>query len=187
MSENWFRYGAFPPNHRPLTCSALLSSMLKSNCKVLTLPVQRKQTPYASCPVVRKSFLSWYLYYDHDFRKYQFVFLILFTSALYLLQFSQTGNHYPILLEAGSNLIWIAGFQFDSSILSNIYLIGPTLSGRDTHLILRKKLDSYELSAKLSRSVHKIFESIPAISSNILIQYAVILHYCLNHEKNKYA
>ena len=100
-----------------------------------------------------------------------------------MLQFSQTGNHYPILLEAGSNLIWIAGFQFDSSILSNIYLIGPTLSGRDTHLILRKKLDSYELSAKLSRSVHKIFESIPAISSNILIQYAVILHYCLNHEK----
>ena len=71
MSENWFRYGAFPPNHRPLTCSALLSSMLKSNCKVLTLPVQRKQTPYASCPVVRKSFLSWYLYYDHDSRKYQ--------------------------------------------------------------------------------------------------------------------
>ena len=70
MSENWFRYGAFPPNHRPLTCSALLSSMLKSNCKVLTLPVQRKQTPFASCPVVRKSFLSWYLYYDHDFRKY---------------------------------------------------------------------------------------------------------------------
>lgn len=51
--------------------------MLKSNCKVLTLPVQRKQTPYASCPVIRKRFLSWYLYCTQDFLKYQLIFILL--------------------------------------------------------------------------------------------------------------
>lgn len=100
-----------------------------------------------------------------------------------IMQHLQDGNHYPMLLEAESNLLWIAGFQHENHILSHIYMIGPILSGRDTHLILRKKLDSYNLSAKLSHTVHKIFESIPAISSNILMQYAVMLHYCLNHEK----
>lgn len=100
-----------------------------------------------------------------------------------ILKHLQDGNRFPILLEAESNLLWIAGFQFEHHILQNIYLIGPVLSGRDTHLLLRKKLDSYNLSAKLSLSVHKIFEGIPAISSNILMQYAVMLHYCLNHEK----
>lgn len=95
----------------------------------------------------------------------------------------QDGNRYPLLLEAESNLLWIAGFQFENQALSNTYLIGPILSGRDTHLILRKKLNSYNLSVGLSHSVHKTFESIPAISSNTLLQYAVMLHYCLNHEK----
>ena len=61
-------------NHRLLTRLAWLSSMLKSKCKVFTLPVQRKQTPYASCPVIRKRFLSWYYYYTQSLENYQLVF-----------------------------------------------------------------------------------------------------------------
>lgn len=95
----------------------------------------------------------------------------------------QNGNHYPLLLEAEFNLLWIAGFEFEHHTLTNIYMIGPILSGRDSHMILRKRLNSYNLSVGLSHSVHKTFESIPAISSNTLMQYAVMLHYCLNHEK----
>lgn len=63
---HWFHYGALPPNCRSFTRPACLSSMLKSKCKVFTLPVQRKQTLYASCPVARKRFLSWYLYYTQN-------------------------------------------------------------------------------------------------------------------------
>lgn len=92
-------------------------------------------------------------------------------------------HHCPVILEAESNLLWIAGFEFQNGVLSNIHMVGPIFSGRDTYLLLRKKLDSYELSVSLRASMHKVFESIPTVPSNILVQYAVMLHYCLNQER----
>ncbi len=115
----------------------------------------------------------------------------LFSSAFFdfvgfkklILQQLSEGNHYPLVLEAEANLLWIAGFQFENGILNNIHMVGPIFSGRDTYLLLRKKLDSYELSVSLRASMHKVFESIPTVPSNILMQYAVMLHYCLNEER----
>lgn len=94
-----------------------------------------------------------------------------------------TGNHHPLILEAESNLLWIAGIQSEGNTPCNIYLIGPIFSGRDTHLLLRKKLDSYELSVSLRASIQRTFENIPTIPLNILMQYTVMLHYCLNQER----
>ena len=100
-----------------------------------------------------------------------------------VLKHISAGNRHPLILEAESNLLWIAGVQQDGTFPCNIYLIGPIFSGRDTHLILRKKLDSYELSVSLRAAINRTFEKIPAIPSNILLQYAVMLHYCLNREQ----
>lgn len=115
----------------------------------------------------------------------------LFSSAFFdfvgfkalILQHLSEGKQYPLVLEAEANLLWIAGFQFENNTLSNIHMIGPIFSGRDTYLLLRKKLDSYELSVSIRASMHKVFESIPTVPSNILMQYAVMLHYCLNEER----
>lgn len=93
------------------------------------------------------------------------------------------GNQSPVILEAGYNLIWIAGFEFRDMQLHRCYFIGPVLSGRDSHMKIRKRLDAYELSAKLRFTIFKTFEEIPSIPNNIVTQYAVMLHYCLNHEK----
>lgn len=90
---------------------------------------------------------------------------------------------YPLILEAESNILWIAGFLSDKNMADNIYLIGPILSGRDTQVIFRKKLDSYDLSVRTRAAMHKIFEKIPIVPFNIIKQYAVMLHYCLNQEK----
>ena len=100
-----------------------------------------------------------------------------------ILKHLSNGNHHPLILEAESNLLWIAGFDFERNIPCSIYLIGPIFSGRDTHLLLRKKLDTYELSVSLRANIHRIFENIPTIPSNNLMQYAVMLHYCLNSER----
>lgn len=94
-----------------------------------------------------------------------------------------TGNRYPLILEAESNLLWIVGTQSEGIVPCSIYLLGPIFSGRDTHLLLLKKLDSYELSVRLRATIHRTFERIPTIPSNILMQYAVMLHYCLNMER----
>ena len=100
-----------------------------------------------------------------------------------VLKHLSTGSCHPLILEAESNLLWIAGIQQEGNSPCNIYLIGPIFSGRDTHLLLRKKLDSYELSVSLRAAIQRTFESIPTIPSNILMQYAIMLHYCLNLER----
>lgn len=98
-------------------------------------------------------------------------------------QFLDDGKRTPVILEAESNLLWIAGFVFADMRLAGCHLIGPVLGGRDTPMVIRKKLDSFELTAKLRATIFKIFEEIPVIPTNILNQYAMMLHYCLNREK----
>lgn len=98
-------------------------------------------------------------------------------------QFLGDRKRTPVIMEAESNLLWIAGFAFDDMQLVSCHLIGPILGGRDTPMVIRKKLDSFELTAKLRATIFKIFEEIPVIPINILNQYAVMLHYCLNREK----
>ncbi len=100
-----------------------------------------------------------------------------------ILQHIEQGELHSLIFEAEANLIWIVGFRLEDGVPDGIYLVGPLFCGRDTHLILQKKLESYDLSVRLHHSMHKLFESIPAIPSNIVTQYAVMLHYCLNLER----
>lgn len=94
-----------------------------------------------------------------------------------------SGKKTPVILEADANLLWIAGFYYDGSYLNKCYLIGPIYSGRDSHMLLRRHMDSYDLTVRLRSEIFKIFEQIPTIPSNIMSQYAVMLHYCLTNEK----
>lgn len=94
-----------------------------------------------------------------------------------------SGRRTPVILEAEANLLWIAGFHFNETHLDKCYLVGPVFSGRDSHMLLRKRMDAYTLSVKLRSEISKIFEQIPAVPNNIISQYAVMLHYCLTNEK----
>lgn len=93
------------------------------------------------------------------------------------------GKRTPLILEAEGNLMWITGFLYEEHELQHIYLLGPIYSGRDSHMLMRKHLDRYELSVKTRSQVFKTFEKFPTIPGNITNQYAVMLHYCLSGEK----
>lgn len=85
----------------------------------------------------------------------------------------EQGKLYPVVLEAGNNLLWIAGFEHKEEQVEQVYYIGPIYSGRDSMLILRKKLDSYNLSVPLRSRLFRVFEEIPIVPGNILTQYAM--------------
>ena len=53
----------------------------------------------------------------------------------------QEGKMDPVILEAGNNLLWIAGFEHRENTVRHVFYIGPIFSGKDSLLILRKKLD----------------------------------------------
>lgn len=79
----------------------------------------------------------------------------------------EQGKLYPVVLEAGNNLLWIAGFEHKEEQVEQVYYIGPIYSGRDSMLILRKKLDSYNLSVPLRSRLFRVFEEIPIVREYI--------------------
>ena len=95
----------------------------------------------------------------------------------------QEGKMDPVILEAGNNLLWIAGFEHRENTVRHVFYIGPIFSGKDSLLILRKKLDTYNLSVSLRTRMFRTFEEIPVVPFHILRQYAVMLEYKLNSRK----
>lgn len=93
------------------------------------------------------------------------------------------GKMDPVILEAGNNLLWIAGFEHRENTVRHVFYIGPIFSGKDSLLILRKKLDTYNLSVSLRTRMFRTFEEIPVVPFHILRQYAVMLEYTLNSRK----
>ena len=89
----------------------------------------------------------------------------------------------PVILEAGNNLLWLAGFERAEEEVQSVYYIGPIYSGRDSLLILRKKLEAYNLSVSLRTRLFRTFEGIPIIPFNTLRQEAVMMEYALNGKR----
>lgn len=89
----------------------------------------------------------------------------------------------PVILEAGNNLLWLAGFERAEEEVQSVYYIGPIYSGRDSLLILRKKLEAYYLSVSLRTRLFRTFEGIPIIPFNTLRQEAVMMEYALNGKR----
>lgn len=92
-------------------------------------------------------------------------------------------NYCPLVLETDANLLWIVGFELETEVPVYIHMIGPVFCGQNTYLFLQKKLDSYELSVNLRIAMQKILKNISTVPSNIVMQYAVMLHYCLNNQR----
>lgn len=89
----------------------------------------------------------------------------------------------PVILEAGNNLLWLAGVERAEEEVQSVYYIGPIYSGRDSLLILRKKLEVYNLSVSLRTRLFRTFEGIPIIPFNTLRQEAVMMEYALNGKR----
>ena len=80
----------------------------------------------------------------------------------------ESGKRLPLILDTEFGLLWIAGFEYQGFELKQIHIMGPAFTGSNSHLILRKKLDSYQLTVKLrskivrqieSRSDHSVFHT----------------------------
>lgn len=94
-----------------------------------------------------------------------------------------SGNHAPLVLETGLGMLWLTGFEFHGNELHRIHLLGTAFTGRDTPVILLKRMNTYDFSVKLRAFIIKLVSEMPVIAMNTLTNYAVMLHYTLNGEK----
>lgn len=94
-----------------------------------------------------------------------------------------SGKRTPIIFETNLGLVWIVGFQFEGDVLKGVSLFGSAFTGRDTAVLLLKKLDGYELSVKFRSIITKSIREMPVLAINTLTRLATMLHYTLNREK----
>lgn len=94
-----------------------------------------------------------------------------------------SGKRTPLILETGLGMLWLTGFEFQKDVLRGIHLIGAAFTGKDTPVILLKRLNTYDLSVKLRSSITKMISTMPVLPTNVLSNYATMMHYALNGEK----
>lgn len=100
-----------------------------------------------------------------------------------LLSHVTSGRQTPLILDTNFGILWIAAFEFREASLYRIHMAGPAFSGRDSHLHIKRKLDSYNISVRLRSQVFRQLDSVPVIPTTTLIQIAVMLHFAVTGEK----
>lgn len=106
----------------------------------------------------------------------------LLSQSVPLLDYAQSG-HLPFILDTYLNLLWVADPEWDGEKLTRIHVIGPTFSGRTSLQKVKESLDRHDLSIQTRLDVLKQLEGVPILPSNMLYQYAIMLHYCITGEK----
>ena len=86
------------------------------------------------------------------------------------------GNSYPMILETDFGLLWIIAFEYHDLRPERIHMLGPAFNGRNSRLLLRSKLDEFNLDAREYNHILRELEEVPIIPTNQLMQYAVMLH-----------
>ena len=91
-------------------------------------------------------------------------------------------GHYPLILSTFLNLMWIAAFEREHDTIQAIHMLGPFFSGTNSDRKIKEMLDERNWSVQSKINVMKGLEQIPIIPSNLLMQYACMLHYCISKE-----
>ncbi len=103
-----------------------------------------------------------------------------------ILNYAADDGKYPFIMDSFLNILWIADFSRKNGEPEYIYLIGPVFTGEYSYNHVIEILTKRNLSAKTRAEIMKQIEQVPVISTNILFQYAIMLHYCICKEKISY-
>lgn len=91
--------------------------------------------------------------------------------------------HLPLFFESDLNLIFIADFEWENDILKRIHIMGPVFSSENSYQKNKERLDKHNLSIQISLSLHKQLETICILPHSLLLEYTIMLHYCITGEK----
>lgn len=108
--------------------------------------------------------------------------IFLINQSELLSDYAKSG-HFPCILDSFLNILWIAAFERKGDNLHRIHIIGPAFSGKNSYQNLKHQLDQRNYSVPARLAVLKQLDSIPTLPTNLLFQYAIMLHYCITGEK----
>lgn len=88
----------------------------------------------------------------------------------------------PLVLSSPIGLIWITIYKKNEAVF---HTIGPAFFMDVSHKSIVNSLSSLDLSISLQNELIALLESLPTLTSTLLQQYALMLHYCVTGIKAK--
>lgn len=88
--------------------------------------------------------------------------------------------YQPRIIYSFFNIAWLVDIApAEDGSIDAIHILGPTFTGENSYNELVKKMDERHLSIKTKATVSKTLTDLPIVASNLLVNYAVQLHYLL--------
>lgn len=89
----------------------------------------------------------------------------------------------PVILSNGIALSWLAASHFVQDTLIGIYLIGPVFTSVMSEDHMLQRIREHKAPQEWEELALKNMRSIPIVSYQTLIQYGVMLHFCITEQK----
>lgn len=103
-------------------------------------------------------------------------------ASAYMIEFGRTHTR-PLLLGAPLGLMWCAAFEYQDGSLYRSHLIGPVFNTEITQHALEEQFKQYEISVSFKIRIFNVLPTLPILSTVLMLQYGLMLHYCVTGEK----
>jgi len=92
-------------------------------------------------------------------------------------------EHTPLILGAELGAMWIGAYEWEEDELVSCYVVGPVFYNEVDDDLLAAAIRRYHIDPAWKPSFVRAMKGIPIVSSILLFQYALMLHYVLTGEK----
>lgn len=89
----------------------------------------------------------------------------------------------PLLLGAPMGLMWCAAFEYQNGALYRSHLIGPVFNTEVSRHVLEEQFKQFNIPISFKISILKVLPGLPVLSTVLLLEYGLMLHYCVTGEK----
>ncbi len=89
----------------------------------------------------------------------------------------------PLILGASLGILWCVVYKWENDALDSCYVIGPVFHNEISNELLDRAIQRYHIDPNWRQTFYRAMTSIPAVSSILLFQYAVMLHYFVTGER----
>lgn len=92
-------------------------------------------------------------------------------------------DRMPVILSNGISLSWLAAPHFVRDTLIDVYLIGPVFTSVVSEDYIRRRIREYHIPKEWETLAVQNINTVPVVSYQTLIQYGVMLYYCISGQK----
>lgn len=105
------------------------------------------------------------------------------TGCLDYAMASSTDGSSPLILSRQLGIMWAAVYEQTDSVLTSVYIIGPVMHDEVEPKTLEESFRRHNTTPSVRLSILQALQDIPAVSSVLFFQYAVMFHFYVTGEK----